>query len=72
MHSKTEEICKLAIANEASDVHLQMGQVPKMRVHGTLMDVGSFRVVDDPELILSLLSEKQKSVLRWRKKWIYR
>ena len=60
MHLKTEEICKLAIANEASDVHLQMGQVPKMRVHGALMDVGSFGVVDDPELILSLLSEKQK------------
>ena len=60
MHSKTEEICRLAIANEASDVHLQMGQVPKMRVHGALMDVGSFGMVDDPELILSLLSEKQK------------
>ncbi len=60
MHSKTEEICKLAIANEASDIHLQMGQVPKMRVHGALMDVGSFGAVDDPELILSLLSEPQK------------
>ena len=60
MHLKTEEICKLAIANEASDIHLQMGQVPKMRVHGALMDVGSFGAVDDPELILSLLSEPQK------------
>ncbi len=60
MHSKTEEICKLAIANGASDIHLQIGQVPKMRVQGSLIDIGTFGSIDDPELILSLLNEKQK------------
>lgn len=59
MHSKVEEILKLAVANKASDVHLIMGILPKLRVNGQLADVTNVGVIDDEALILSLLNEEQ-------------
>ena len=60
MHSKTEEICRLAIANKASDIHLQMGQIPKMRINGQLMNITNSSPVEDQEIILSLLNAEQR------------
>lgn len=60
MHSKIEEVLKLAVANRASDVHLNLGFMPKMRINGELSDITNIGVVEDPELILSLLSADQK------------
>lgn len=60
MHSKIEEVLRLAVANKASDIHLSMGFVPKMRVNGELVDINNIGVVDDENLILSLLSTEQK------------
>lgn len=60
MHSKIEEILRLAVANKASDVHLSLGLLPKIRINGELADVTNAGVIDDESLILSLLSEEQK------------
>ncbi|MBU1117443.1 type IV pilus twitching motility protein PilT [Patescibacteria group bacterium] len=60
MHSKVEEILKLAVANKASDVHLTLGLLPKVRINGELRDVTNVGVIDDENLILSLLSDDQK------------
>lgn len=62
MHSKIEEVLRLAVANKASDVHLNFGLVPKIRINGQLSDVTNFGVLDDENLILSLLSEEQKII----------
>lgn len=60
MHSKIEEILKLAVANKASDVHLDLSLTPRIRVNGELQEISSMGVIDDPELILSLLSAEQR------------
>ncbi|HNY04657.1 MAG TPA: PilT/PilU family type 4a pilus ATPase [Candidatus Woesebacteria bacterium] len=60
MHSKIEEVLRLAVANKASDVHLSVGFSPKIRIHGELADVSNMGVIEDESLILSLLSEEQK------------
>jgi len=60
MHSKIEEVLRLAVANKASDVHLNFGFVPKIRINGQLSDVNNIGVIDDENLILSLLSDEQK------------
>ncbi|MFA5025380.1 MAG: PilT/PilU family type 4a pilus ATPase [Candidatus Shapirobacteria bacterium] len=60
MHSKIEEVLKLAVANRASDVHLNLGFLPRMRIDGELSDITNIGVLDDQDLILSLLSAEQK------------
>lgn len=60
MHSKIEEILRLAVANKASDVHFSFGLLPKIRVNGELSDVTNIGTIDDKELILSLLSDEQR------------
>ncbi|HWS48708.1 MAG TPA: type IV pilus twitching motility protein PilT [Candidatus Methanoperedens sp.] len=60
MHSKIEEVLRLAVANEASDVHLSVGFLPKIRINGELSDITNIGEVNDPELIFSLLSEEQE------------
>jgi len=60
MHSKIEEILRLAVANKASDVHLSVGYLPKIRIHGELVDITSVGMIGEEDLILSLLTEEQK------------
>lgn len=62
MHSKIEELLKLAVANKASDVHLASDILLSFRVNGELLVVGNFSMPeqkDMKDLILSLLSEEQ-------------
>lgn len=62
MHTKLEELLKLAIANQASDVHLIQGVLPKFRINGQLNDVPNLAEIDNKlisEMIISLLNEKQ-------------
>ena len=60
MHSKIEEILKLAVANKASDVHLDLGLSPRIRINGDLQEVASAGIIEDAELILSLLNDEQR------------
>ena len=60
MHSKIEEILRLAVANRSSDVHLILGLLPKFRTNGILTEIGSLGVLEDPEIILSVLSGEQR------------
>lgn len=67
MHTKLQELLKLAVANKASDVHLMKGVSPKFRVNGELQNVlNTVDVTDDliNEMIESLLDEKQKEKLK--------
>jgi twitching motility protein PilT len=66
MHTKIKELLNLAIANKASDIHLAVGILPKLRVNGQLVDIGNFDVSDNSlmsEMILSILNTKQKERL---------
>ncbi|MBU1130191.1 type IV pilus twitching motility protein PilT [Patescibacteria group bacterium] len=70
MHTKVKELLVLAVNNEASDVHLSFGVLPKMRLDGGLIDVTNFSNEDIkliPELILSMLSTEQKKELDEKK-----
>lgn len=63
MHTKITELLNLAVANNASDLHLAVGTLPKLRVNGELVDVGGYSVEDEKlmeEMILSILSEEQR------------
>jgi twitching motility protein PilT len=60
MNTKIEEVLRLAVANRASDIHLNLGFLPKMRINGELSDITNIGVVEDASLILSLLSADQK------------
>lgn len=66
MHTKITELLNLAVANNASDLHLAVGTLPKLRVNGELVDVGGYNVEDEKlmeEMILSILSEEQRSTI---------
>lgn len=63
MHSKIEELLKLAVANKASDVHLFSKTLPRLRVNGSLQVIGNFSMPESGDiqsLILSLLDEEQR------------
>lgn len=60
MHQKIKELLKLAVANKASDIHLAVNTVPKIRIQGILTDVGNFDISDTAamtEMILSLCEQ---------------
>lgn len=70
MHTKIRELLDLAVANKASDIHLAVGMVPKLRVYGELVNVGNFEAKDEStmfEMIISLLSESQKEIIKKEK-----
>ncbi|HPD45183.1 MAG TPA: PilT/PilU family type 4a pilus ATPase [Candidatus Woesebacteria bacterium] len=73
MNAKLQEILKLAISSEASDVHLIEGMVPKLRVRGQLIEVNNFP--DDSaliaEMILSTLSPDQETRFKQEKELDY-
>jgi twitching motility protein PilT len=63
MHTKIKQLLELAVANGASDVHISVSTLPKLRVHGELVDVANFDISNPDvakEMILSLLTESQK------------
>lgn len=67
MHTKLQEILKLAVANKASDVHLMKGVAPKFRINGELVDAMNMVKFEDSlidEMILSLLNEKKMEDLK--------
>ena len=66
MHTKLKELLSLAVANKASDIHLMVGTAPKLRINSELIDALNWMSTDTgliEEMILSLLSEKQKTLL---------
>jgi len=63
MHSKIEELLKLAVANKASDIHLTSDVLPSLRVNGVLQIISNFSRSgneDMQSMILSLLDEEQQ------------
>jgi twitching motility protein PilT len=63
MHSKIEELLKLAVVSKASDVHLVVGSLPSFRINGQLQIVSNFSISNAEDmqgLILSLLNEEQQ------------
>lgn len=70
MNTKLEEILKIAVANQASDVHLIKGLLPKLRIHGELKDVPNLAEIDDKlinNMIISLLDDKQIELIKEEK-----
>jgi len=67
MHTKLKELLSLAVANKASDVHLMMGIIPKIRINSELINVPNWTEINDvltSEMVESLLNEKQKELLK--------
>lgn len=70
MHTKLEEILKIAVANKASDVHLMKGVPPKIRIHGELKDLPNAIEIDDKilnSMIISLLDDRQIELIKKNK-----
>jgi len=70
MNSKIRELLELAVANKASDVHLSVGVLPKIRVNGKLVDVTNFDISNNTamsEMILSILNEEQMKRIKEEK-----
>lgn len=60
----------MAVANKASDVHLSVGVLPKIRVNGKLVDVTNFDISNNTamsEMILSILNEEQMKRIKEEK-----
>lgn len=63
MNVKIENLLKLALSNNASDVHLSSLNLPQFRINGELSSMGNFELMDKNEmidLILSVLTDEQK------------
>lgn len=63
MDIKIENLLKLALKNNASDVHLSSLIIPKFRINGELDSVGNFELPDKKEMsqmILSVLSKEHQ------------
>lgn len=64
MHTKIKQLLELAVANGASDIHISVSTLPKLRVNGELVDVANFDISNPDsvrEMILSLLTDEQKT-----------
>ena len=67
MHTKLQELLKLAVANKASDVHLMADITPKFRIDGELLNAPNWDVDQNKivtEMINSLLTDKQRENLK--------
>lgn len=63
MDPKIKQVLELAVANNASDIHFSVSNLPKIRVNGDLVDVANFEMGQPEavtEMILSLLTDEQK------------
>lgn len=66
MHTKIKQILELAIANKASDVHLTVGLLPKLRINGVLSDIAHFETANDEEMtemIFSIATDEQRKII---------
>jgi twitching motility protein PilT len=62
MNTKIKQILELAVVNKASDVHLSVSYLPKIRVNGELVDVTNVEMGEAKvatETILSILNDEQ-------------
>ncbi len=62
-----QEILNYCVQYDASDVHVLVGMPPYIRLHGKLMPIPETEVIrpqTSQELILSILSEEQKELLK--------
>jgi len=74
MNKKLEEIIKLAIANNASDIHVMEETVPRLRVKGQLIEVNNFSpedVTGIKEMIISTMSQEQQEKYKAEKELDY-
>ncbi|MBI5682768.1 MAG: type IV pilus twitching motility protein PilT [Deltaproteobacteria bacterium] len=58
-----QELLKIMIDNNASDMHLTAGSLPRLRVHGKLTPIGNMSVLtsqDVKQMCYSILAESQK------------
>lgn len=63
MNTKVKQILELAVANKASDIHLAVGMIPKLRINGVLSDVANVSADNEElmeEMIFSLATAEQK------------
>ncbi len=63
MHTKIKQLLDLAVANKASDLHLTVGLLPKLRINGVLTEVSHFVTENEAEMetmIFSLATEEQR------------
>ena len=63
---KIEILLEEVIKNKASDLHLQVGLPPILRIDGSLAPITSYKPLDQQQvetLIFSLLEEDQKKLL---------
>ena len=60
------ELLQLAVDHGASDIHLQVGMAPTLRIHGALhpLDVPSLRSEDTERLMKSITSDDQQQRVR--------
>ncbi|MGI6423498.1 MAG: type IV pilus twitching motility protein PilT [Candidatus Dojkabacteria bacterium] len=64
-HNSIDELLKIAIQNNASDLHISVGYPPIMRVDGTLKNINETIITpqDAEELIFPILSDEKKELL---------
>ena len=59
------DLFKIAVEKEASDLHIVVGMPPVLRVDGNLHEIENTSVLEQKsaqDLIFSILSEKQKDI----------
>lgn len=64
MNTKVKQILELAVANRASDIHLAVGMIPRLRINGVLSEVANLAADNDElmeEMIFSLATAEQKN-----------
>jgi len=64
-----DDLLKIAIERDASDLHLKAGNHPTIRVHGTLVPLVGFPKLsstDTEELANQILNDFQKKKLKGR------
>ena len=67
MNTKIKQLFDLAVANKASDIHVTVGELPKIRVHGELITVtnlGTEEFMVTEEAMVSVLSENQFEIIK--------
>lgn len=64
-HNNIDELLRIAIENNASDLHISVGYPPIMRIDGTLKNINENIITpqDAEELILPILSDEKKELL---------
>ena len=63
MNEKIKKLLELAVANKASDVHLAVGMVPKLRVGGKLIEVTGYDQMEKEKMetvVTSLMDEEKR------------